>query len=127
VNTGGDHPAMRAMAESVHRQVGKRRVEQPAHPNVVVHPGHVEVTWPDGFAARIPNKELRAACRCAHCVDEHTGAQILDVNSIAETIQVEAVQPLGNYAVSLGWSDGHTTGIYAWDYLRRIAESVGAM
>jgi DUF971 family protein len=33
--------------------------------------------------------------------------------------QPESVTPVGNYALSFVWNDGHKTGIYSWDYLRR--------
>jgi|SRR6185437_3225702 len=36
-----------------------------------------------------------------------------------EPLKVERVAPVGNYAISFTWNDGHKTGIYSWDYLRR--------
>lgn len=36
-----------------------------------------------------------------------------------EPLKVEHVAPVGNYAISFTWNDGHKTGIYSWDYLRR--------
>ena len=77
---------------------------------------------PDGFEAELPNKALRAACPCAVCVDEHTGEPLLDPATIPDDIRFSKINYLGNYAVSFEWSDGHTTGIYAWDYLRNLAQ-----
>ena len=37
-------------------------------------------------------------------------------------VAISAIDPVGNYAVRLTFSDGHNTGIYAWNYLRRLGE-----
>jgi len=65
-----------------------------------------------------------AACRCALCVDEHTGERLLDPASIPDDIKAESVDPLGNYAVAIAWNDGHTTGIFPWDHLRKLAAAM---
>ncbi len=114
-----------SMADRVHRQVGMRRIQQDAHPAVTAVPGALEIRWPDGAVNTLPAAAVRASCRCAQCVDEYSGKQILDPATIPADIQVEAVQALGNYAVSIVWSDGHSTGIYSWDHLRGLAQAQG--
>jgi DUF971 family protein len=37
-------------------------------------------------------------------------------------LKMLSVEPVGNYAIRIHWSDGHSTGIYTWEYLRRLAE-----
>jgi DUF971 family protein len=76
--------------------------------------------WPDGFAATLSGFALRDACPCASCVEEGTGKKILDPKSIPEDIRPDRVAPVGNYAVQIFWSDGHSSGIYTWDSLRRL-------
>jgi ATP-binding protein involved in chromosome partitioning len=120
---GAGLDVMAQMAEQIHREVGKRRVEGAPLPVVTAQPGALHIRWPDGAESLLPNRDVRAACRCASCVNEYTGEQILNVAGIPESIQAEAVVPLGNYAVSIAWNDGHSTGIYSWELLREIAQS----
>ncbi|HOH35068.1 MAG TPA: P-loop NTPase [Candidatus Hydrogenedentes bacterium] len=125
-NAGADLDVMARLAENVHRAVGKSRAGKETMPDVLELEHAVKIAWPDGFAAEVPNQALRAACPCAVCVDEHTGEKLLDPASIPGDIRFSKVNYLGNYAVSFEWSDGHTTGIYSWDYLRSLAQKARA-
>jgi ATP-binding protein involved in chromosome partitioning len=89
-------------------------------PQVAAHDGHIHVNWPDGTDSAIPNKEVRASCQCAACREEYTGEQLLDPTTIPETIEAKEISSLGNYAVAISWSDGHTSGIFSWDHLRGL-------
>jgi DUF971 family protein len=53
-------------------------------------------------------------------VDEFTGERTLDVASIADDIRIDDMQLVGNYALRIGWSDGHSTGLYTWSRLRAL-------
>ena len=119
---GADLEVMARLAESVHRAVGVSRAGRQQMPDIIEQEHSVKIAWPDGFEAVLPNKALRAACPCAVCVDEHTGEPLLDPATIPDDIRFSKINYLGNYAVSFEWSDGHTTGIYAWDYLRNLAQ-----
>uniref|UniRef100_K3WHC3 Gamma-butyrobetaine hydroxylase-like N-terminal domain-containing protein n=1 Tax=Globisporangium ultimum (strain ATCC 200006 / CBS 805.95 / DAOM BR144) TaxID=431595 RepID=K3WHC3_GLOUD len=70
--------------------------------------------------------DLRARCRCAQCIDEFTGEQILDPASIADDIHPTAVQRKGNYAFAVTWSDGHTSSLYTYDHLTKIIDEESA-
>ena len=72
----------------------------------------------------MPAYDVRCACPCALCRDENTGERTLDPATVPQDVSVERIQPLGHYAVSIAWSDGHATGIYSWDYLRRLGEKL---
>lgn len=85
--------------------------------------GVLEIRWSDGVVHRLGFKYLRSHCPCAGCVNEFTGVRTLDVESIPESIQPEAIETVGNYALRIGWSDRHNTGIYTWERLRELGEA----
>ncbi len=120
-DSGREIEAFAHLAESLHRAVGKSRVNQVGKPEVSPTPETVVVRWPDGFEKAFNNFELRCACPCARCVDEHTGEKLISPLDVPPDVWVESMQFLGNYAVAFQWSDGHTTGIYSWEYLRKLA------
>lgn len=82
--------------------------------------GCLELTWPDGRVSRLPFRLLRENCPCAACVDEFTGERILDTTSIPDDIHPTALGFTGNYALKVGWSDGHHSGLFTWDYLDEL-------
>lgn len=118
---GANIAAFAELAENLHREVGKSRAATAPVPKVEAEPGHVRVRWADGTESRIPNVKLRASCQCAMCVNEMTGEAMLDPNSIPGDIRAENIETLGNYAVTIAWSDGHSSGIFSWDHLREVA------
>lgn len=69
----------------------------------------------------LPFQTLRQNCRCAACVDEFTGRQLLDQSSVPSTIQPEDVSLVGNYAIKFRWSDGHDSGLFTFSHLSDIA------
>ena len=80
----------------------------------------VKILWQDGHESLFPARELRLKCPCAGCVDEMTGKLRIIATSISQDVHPMKIEPVGRYAISLRWSDGHTTGIYSYDYLRKI-------
>jgi DUF971 family protein len=61
--------------------------------------------------------DLRRRCRCAACVDEHTGRQILKPEDIKDNVYPMEIEKMGNYAIAVKWSDGHNSSIYPYDRL----------
>lgn len=82
----------------------------------------LELGWPDGQVDRVAYRHLRANCPCAACRDEWTGARILDPATIRPDLTLAGMEQVGGYAVRLAWSDGHSSGLYTWETLRRLAE-----
>lgn len=80
----------------------------------------LELTWPDGVVHRLPFKLVRCECPCASCVHEFTGQRLLDPDKVPDDITPTTMELTGNYALKINWSDGHNTGIFAWEVLRRI-------
>lgn len=84
------------------------------------------VKWDDGTESFIPLATLRRACPCAGCQGEvdalgnlHKGPpKPLD----ARSFQLLRFRPVGGYAVQPVWADGHDSGLYAFDYLKRLAQ-----
>lgn len=80
-----------------------------------------EVAFSDGRQARISFQTLRWLCPCAMCVDEMTGVRILKRENVLLDVAPVKLEPAGNYALRIAWSDGHHTGIYTWDRLYDLA------
>lgn len=78
------------------------------------------LTWEDGHRSLYRFDYLRFLCPCAGCVDEHTGRRTIRKESVPENIKSVEMRPVGRYAVSFRFSDGHQTGIYSFEYLRKI-------
>jgi DUF971 family protein len=81
------------------------------------------ITWTDR-QADLPFAFLRGQCGCAHCVNEWTGERMLDLATIPADIAIERLEQVGGYAIRIHWSDGHNSGLYTWDRLRELCESV---
>lgn len=86
----------------------------------------LELVWNADDISRIPLRTVRQACPCAACVDEFTGRQILDPESVPMDIVTEDVGLTGNYAIKIRWSDAHDTGLFTWTHLRRLADRMNS-
>jgi DUF971 family protein len=79
--------------------------------------GLLRITWNSDHVADYSFHYVRSNCNCASCVDENTGVRILDPKLVPAEIAITDMQLVGNYAVRVHWSDGHSTGLYTWDHL----------
>jgi ATP-binding protein involved in chromosome partitioning len=64
-------------------------------------------------------RALRLACPCAECVEEMSGRPLLRPESVPLDVAPRSVQLVGTYGIRVLWSDGHSTGIYTFESLRR--------
>ncbi len=90
----------------------------------------VDIAWSDGHASHYDFVYLRDNCPCAMCDDErrkksamaqHTlGGSPAALPMFKPKPKARAAKAIGNYAVQIEFTDGHTTGIYSFDYLRTI-------
>lgn len=95
--------------------------------------GRLRIVWSDGLARAYRVKQLRDACPCATC-REIRNAKDTKPPPMFEILKPEEVRPLslngmkpvGNYAYSIAFSDGHDTGIYTFDLLHELGEQVDA-
>ena len=63
----------------------------------------------DGGAQRVGARDLRLRCRCAACVEELTGRKMLRDETVPLDVAPVEIAPVGNYAVSIRWTDGHAS------------------
>lgn len=86
----------------------------------------LEITWSDDQVCRYPLSQLREACPCVECRGGHQYmGREFDPDSILTLIpkrsyMIQTIDLVGNYALLPTWDDGHHTGIYTWEYLRRL-------
>ena len=91
----------------------------------------VDITWSDRHVSHYDFAYLREECPCAMCNDERmkkaehpqTPAPLLSSAALPmfkPKPNASAAHPVGNYALRIDFSDGHTTGIYSFDFLRAI-------
>lgn len=65
--------------------------------------------------------DLRCNCRCAVCVEEMTGKKLLNDNLVPKTIKPRGFSPIGRYALSIDWSDGHKS-LYPYRQLDLLSQ-----
>ncbi len=80
----------------------------------------IRIRWEDGHEGAYSTRYLRGICQCAACVDEWSGEKRISMDSISPDIRALKIAPVGQYGIHIDWSDGHTTGIYAFDLLRKM-------
>ena len=86
------------------------------------------IRWEDESESFIPLEKLRRCCPCAGC---HGEMDILgnvykspDRPLTASAFALRRFVPVGGYAIQPFWADGHNSGIFSFDYLRKIAETI---
>lgn len=82
----------------------------------------LSIAWADGAESLLNVRALRLACGCANCVDEWTGEALLAPDSVPADVLPVGIQSVGRYAIQIEWSDGHSTGIYPFERLRKLAD-----
>ena len=98
-----------------------------------VHPSNLEllgdsqllIAWSDGQIREYALDELRENCSCATCIEKRanpTNPLLQDSLTPEEMIplRIKGMAPVGNYAYTISFSDGHETGIYDFDLLLKL-------
>jgi DUF971 family protein len=80
----------------------------------------LEISFEDGMEFSLPAEYLRVESPSAE-VQGHTPAEKKLV-ARKKAVGITAVEPTGNYAVKLTFTDGHDTGIFTWDYLYQLGQ-----
>ena len=101
-----------------------------AHTSSRINPNRVEIiggelaiAWNDGLESCYPLESLRRACPCAVCQGEadvlgtvERPSRVYQPNSF----QIHSLGSVGGYALQPVWQDGHSTGLFAFSYLRQL-------
>ena len=85
----------------------------------------IKIDWKDGHHSDYGITYLRDKCPCATCTGAHgTPPREPEGNNPFQmykpALKMLAVEPVGNYAIRINWSDGHNSGIYTFDHFREI-------
>lgn len=80
-----------------------------------------EIEWGDGHKGIYPHTILRGYCPCAGCQGREGSIKFIEVTDGA-MLEIENIEPVGNYALRFDWFDGHGSGIYSYRYLRALCQ-----
>ena len=78
----------------------------------------LELEYPDGECYSLSCEYLRVYSPSAEVRGHGAGQEVLQTGKL--NVGIEAIKPVGRYAVQLIFDDGHDTGLYAWDYLYEL-------
>ncbi len=120
-----EHPVSRIygqLAEAVVREISRLLYREGPKPQVRYRASQgVLFSDEQGVEHVLPAVVVRRGCRCADCIDEMTGEKRLRDTDVPDDVAPREIGTLGNYAVTVAWSDGHSS-IYPFDMLARMAE-----
>jgi DUF971 family protein len=103
-------------------------ISEPEHIAISKSKG-IKIDWKDNHHSDYPLAYLRDECPCATCTGAHgtepqksaySSAPASPFQMYQPTLKMLSAEPVGNYAIRINWSDGHNTGIYSFDHLRKI-------
>lgn len=92
--------------------------------NIQVIGNELAIVWNDGLESFLPLELLRRACPCAACGGEPDvlGRVIRpEVRHTPASFRLASWHLVGGYALQPAWEDGHGSGLYTFDYLRKLA------
>ncbi len=93
--------------------------------NATVIGDELALSFADGFEAYLALPLLRRACPCAACQGEPDAMGRVvrpRVEHGPQALALQKFETVGGYAIQLFWGDGHSTGIYSYAYLQKLAE-----
>jgi DUF971 family protein len=78
----------------------------------------LEISFDNGSMFQLPSEYLRVYTPSAEAVGHAPGQEILQTGK--EDVSIKEIKPVGNYAITPVFSDGHNSGIYTWDLLYKL-------
>jgi DUF971 family protein len=80
-----------------------------------------EIDFSDGHKGVYPHAILRGYCPCAGCQGHSGSIKFIEVTDDA-ALEIDKIEPVGNYALQFEWFDRHASGIYSYVYLRMLCQ-----
>lgn len=80
------------------------------------------IIWNDGKEQCFRLSTLQRLCPCAQCCDEQTGQRLNNPVGIKDDVRAFHIRNVGRYALKIYFTSGCSTGIYSFDFLRRLSE-----
>ncbi len=108
-----------SIAAAVVREIGRIVYGENTKPEITFEPDQGILSRTNGEVKAISPVTLRLACRCAHCVNEMTGERMIGEHDIDQNVIPQSIRAMGNYAVTISWSDGHSS-IFPYEYLHQL-------
>jgi DUF971 family protein len=102
-----------------------RRPPQPTAVTVHQSSRVLEVAFDDGASFRIPFELMRVYSPSAEVMGHGPGQEVLQTGK--RDVEIVAIEPVGQYAVQPSFSDGHTSGIFSWEYLYHLGDQQDAL
>lgn len=85
----------------------------------------LEIKFDNNTECKLSCEFLRVYSPSAEVRGHGPGQEVLQTDK--EDVNITAIEPIGNYAIRLVFSDGHDTGLYSWDYLYDLARDYEAL
>lgn len=85
----------------------------------------LEIKFDNNMECMLSCEFLRVYSPSAEVRGHGAGQETLQIGK--EDVNITAIEPIGNYAIKLVFSDGHDTGLFSWDYLYDLAKNYQAM
>lgn len=85
----------------------------------------LEISYADGATFRLPFELLRVYSPSAEVQGHGPGQEVLQTGK--RDVEIVSIEAVGNYAVQPTFSDGHSSGLFAWDYLYRLGAEQATM
>ena len=94
----------------------------------IINKDKLKIKWDDLTETILSLKYMRDECPCAGCKGEtillKTYRPPAPTVVTPEMYQVKNIEVVGDYAIQVTWKDGHSTGIYSWDYINQLEEGL---
>ena len=81
----------------------------------------LELTWPDGVVHKLSCEYLRVHSPSAEVRGHAPGQETLQLGK--ENVNIKDIEPIGRYAIKIGFDDNHDSGLYSWDLLRELGDN----
>lgn len=96
--------------------------DTPRPTDITLHQGSrkLEVAFDNGSQFEFPCEYLRVYSPSAEVRGHGAGQEVLQTGK--EDVNIVGIEPVGQYAIKLTFSDGHDTGLYSWDYLYDLGQ-----